>query len=66
MLQFTDLNHTKHIINMSNVNNVVIRNNNGAHVITFHMAGHHIVPATVDVRTAERILKELGELKIEK
>ena len=66
MLQFTDLNYVKHIINISNVNNVVIRNNNGAHVITFHMAGHHIVPATVDASTAERILKELGELKIEK
>ena len=73
MLQFTDLNYTKHIINISNVNNVVIRNNNGAHVITFHMPGQHVitfhmpgqhvVPATVDVKTAERIFKELGELK---
>ena len=63
MLQFTDLNHTQHIINISNVNNVVIRNNNGAHVITFHMPGQHVVPATVDVKTAERIFKELGELK---
>ena len=57
------LNHTQHIINISNVNNVVIRNNNGAHVITFHMPGQHVVPATVDVKTAERIFKELGELK---
>ena len=48
---------------MSNVNNVVIRNNNGAHVITFQMPGQHVVPATVDVKTAERIFKELGELK---
>ena len=63
MLQFTDLNHTQHIINISNVNNVVIRNNNGAHVITFHMPGQHVVPVTVDVKTAERIFKELGELK---
>ena len=63
MLQFTDLNLTKHIININNVNNVVIRNNNGAHVVTFHMAGQHVVPATVDVKTAERIFKELGELK---
>ena len=63
MLQFTDLNHTQHIINISNVNNVVIRNNNGAHVITFHMPGQQVVPATVDVKTAERIFKELGELK---
>ena len=60
MLQFTDLNYVKHIINISNVNNVVIRNNNGAHVITFHTAGQHVVPATVDVKTAERIFKELG------
>ena len=63
MLQFTDLNHTQHIINISNVNNVVIRNNNGAHVITFHMPGQHVVPSTVDVKTAERIFKELGGLK---
>ena len=63
MLQFTDLNHTQHIINISNVNNVVIRNNNGAHVITFHMPGQHVVPAKVDAKTAERIFKELGELK---
>ena len=63
MLQFTDLNHTQHIINMSNVNNVVIRNNNGAHVVTFHMHGQRVVPATVDVKTAERIFKELGALK---
>ena len=66
MLQFTDLGHAKHTINLANMNNVVYRNQNGAHVSTFHMEGHHIVPATVDVRTAERILKELGELKIEK
>lgn len=66
MLQFTDLGHAKHTINLTNMNNVVYRKNNGAHVITFHMAGHHIVPATVDASTAERILKELGELKIEK
>lgn len=65
MLQFTDLNLTKHIININinNVNNVVIRNNNGSHVVTFHMPGQHVVPATVDVKTAERIFKELGELK---
>ena len=63
MLQFADLNYVKHIINISNVNNVVIRNNNGAHVITFHMPGKHVVPVTVDVKTAERIFKELGELK---
>ena len=55
MLQFTDLNLTKHIININNVNNVVIRNNNGSHVVTFHMPGQHVVPATVDVKTAERI-----------
>lgn len=66
MLQFTDLNHSKHTINLANMNNVVYRNNNGAHVITFHMSGHHIVPATVDSTTAERILNELGDLKNEK
>lgn len=60
MLQFTDLNHTNHIINMNNVNNVVIRNNDGAHVITFHMMGQHIVPVTVDAVTAERITKILN------
>lgn len=63
MLQFTDLSHTNHIINMSNVNNVVIRNNNGAHVITFHMPGQHVVPATVDIETLERIVFVLGEFR---
>ena len=63
MLQFTDLGHAKHTINLANMNNVVYRNQNGAHVITFHMAGQHVVPATVAAKTAERIFKELGELK---
>ena len=63
MLQFTDSNQIKHIINMSNVNNVVIRNNNNAHVISFHMPGQHVVPVTVDEETLERITHVLVGFK---
>lgn len=61
MLQFTDLHHTKHTIHLANMTNVVYRLQNGAHIITFHMLGNHIVPATVDRVTAERLIQELGE-----
>ena len=61
MLQFTDLNQAKHTIHLANMTNVVYRKTNDAHVITFHMLGNHIVPATVDRVTAERLLKELGD-----
>ncbi|WP_151731837.1 hypothetical protein [Acinetobacter ursingii] len=63
MLVFTDLCHNKHVINLSNVNNVVIRNNDGTHVITFHMPEHHVVPATVDIETAKHIIDVLGDFK---
>ena len=58
-----DMDDEEFLQNMNNVNNVVIRNNDGAYVITFHMPGNHVVPATVDESTAARIHEELGELK---
>lgn len=60
MLQFTDLGHTKHFINLNNVNNVVYRQQNGTHLLTFHMLGQHFVIATVDIRTLERVFNELS------
>lgn len=68
MLQFTDLNHTKHFINISNINNInninniVIRNNNGAHIITFYMPNQSAIPVTVDCNTLDRITKELEQI----
>ncbi|WP_180040738.1 MULTISPECIES: hypothetical protein [unclassified Acinetobacter] len=61
MLQFTDLNNAEHTIHLANMTNVVYRKTNDAHVITFHMLGNHIVPATVDSVTAARLIQELGE-----
>jgi len=61
MLQITDLHHNKHIINLANLNNVVIRDNNGTNVVTFHMAHQHAVPVTVDKTTLARIFQVLGE-----
>lgn len=62
MLQITDLSLTKHMINLSNLNNVVIRQQSDAHVISFHMRDHHVLPITVDQVTAERIQSELLNL----
>lgn len=59
MLTFTDLNHTKHFINLNNVNNVVYRQQNDAHLLTLHMFGQHFVTATVDICTLQRIFNAL-------
>lgn len=61
MLQFTDLNHEKHCIHLSNLNNVIFREKADCHVISFHMLGNHVVPVSVDRTTADRLHKELGE-----
>lgn len=64
MLQFTDLNDIFHMIHIHNVNHVQFRKTPTNTVVSFHFnGGQHVVPATVDIKTAERILKELGELK---
>lgn len=60
MLQFTDLNHTQHVVNLNNIQNVVFRNTNGTNQVTFHMMGQHFLTATVDVITFETLQKKLG------
>ncbi|MDQ8953749.1 hypothetical protein RFH42_12365 [Acinetobacter rudis] len=59
MIFFTDLNFTKHAINLANLNNVQLSEKNGALVMSFHMVGPHVIPATVDRKTADRLMKEL-------
>jgi len=63
MLEITDLRHEVHLINLSNLNNVVFRNKSGTHIISFHMRDHHAVPITVDRVTAERVKNELKVMK---
>ena len=60
MLQFTDLNHTKHVVNLNNMQTVVFRNTNGTYQVTFHMIGQHFLTATVDMVTFETLQKKLG------
>ena len=62
MLEITDLGLVKHMINLHNLNNVVFRQQSDAHVISFHMRDHHVVPVTVDKVTAARIESELLNL----
>lgn len=59
MLQFTDVNNATHFINLTNLNNVVVREKEEFSVLAFHM-NNHVVPITVDRSTAERLIKELG------
>lgn len=63
MLQFTDLNNAKHFVNLTNLNNVVIREQADRNVLAFHMNNQSVVPITVDRSTAERLIIELGEVK---
>lgn len=60
MLQFTDLNHTKHTINLNNLNSVTMRSENEQIRLTFHMLGPHAVPVIIDSNTANRIHQELS------
>lgn len=60
MIFFTDLNFTKHVINLANLNNVQLSEKNGALVMSFHMIGPHLVAVTVDKTTAARLMKELS------
>lgn len=63
MLEITDLHHDVHMINLSNLNNVVFRQKSGTHIVSFHMRDHDAVPITVDRATAERIKTELKVMK---
>ena len=65
MLQFTDLNHTKHTINLDNLNSVTMRFENDQIRLTFHMLGPHAVPVIIDSITANRIHEELGDTLID-
>lgn len=65
MLQFTDLNHTKHTINLYNLNSVTMRYENDQIRLTFHMVGPHAVPVIIDSITADRIHLALGDTLIE-
>lgn len=65
MLQFTDLNHTKHTINLNNLNSVTMRFENEQIRMTFHMIGPHAVPVIIDSITADRIHEVLGDTLIE-
>ncbi len=51
---------TQHFINIANLNNVQFSNKKGQLVMSFHMAGHHTVPVSIDKATADRLIKELG------
>ena len=59
MLQFTDLNNTMHFVNLTNLNNVVVREQAECNVFAFHMNNQSVVPITVDRSTAERLIAEL-------
>ena len=60
MISFTDLNRTKHVINLANLNNVQLSEKNGTLVMSFHMIGPHTVPVSIDKTTAARLMKELS------
>lgn len=59
MLQFTDLNHFQHSVDIEKVTNVVIPPQNNDYVAAFHFGGSHIVTATVDKKTAEKLHVDL-------
>lgn len=63
ILRFTDLNNAKHFVNLTNLNNVVVREQAEYNVLAFHMNNQSVVPITVDRSTAERLMIELGEAK---
>ncbi len=60
MLEITDLTLAKHIVNINNLNNLVVRNHNDCIVLTFFMHHQHVVPITVDHSTAEHVMKFLN------
>lgn len=62
MIFFTDLNFTKHVVNVANLNNVQLSDKNGTLVMSFHMIGPHVIPVNVDRVTADRLMKELEKL----
>jgi hypothetical protein len=55
MLQFTDLNHFKHSIDVHKVTNVVLRPQNSDYLVAFHFGGSHVITAIVEKNTAEKI-----------
>ena len=63
MLKFTDLHLVKHIIDIDKICHVQLRDcsSDGKWIFTFHLIGPHLVAATTDRVTADRIMKEIGE-----
>lgn len=65
MLNFTDLHMIKHSIDPTKVSHVQLRDvsSEGKMVLTFHLAGPHVIPVTVDKVTAARLMKEIGDIR---
>lgn len=63
MIDFTDLNCLKHVIDPSKISHVQLRDlsNEGKMIFTFHLVGPHVIPVSVDKTTAARLMKELEQ-----
>lgn len=62
MLKFTDNQKIEHVFNLENLVHVHVRKSDEKNVtLTMHMLGPHTIPVTVEAKTANFVLSELGE-----
>lgn len=60
MLNFTDLNGFEHVIYLTRISHIQVREIGDKTIITFHLVGPHTLPVNLHKKTAARILKEIG------
>lgn len=62
MLKFTDNQKIEHVFNLENLVHVHVRKSDEKNVtLTMHTLGPHTIPVTVEAKTANFVLSELGE-----
>lgn len=60
MLHFTDLNGFEHVVYLTRISHIQVREIEDKTIITFHLVGPHTLPVNLDNQTARRVLKEIG------
>lgn len=61
MLVFTDIGKIKHVFDLNKFVHMHVREVDEKVILTMHMVGPHVVPVTVDIETAERVLTKLNQ-----
>lgn len=60
MIQFVDLSGFVHVIYLTRISHIQVRDVEDKTIITFHLVGPHTLPVNLNRQTARRILKEIG------